>query len=42
MKLKPLADRIVLVQRAAEEKTQSGISSPLPLRRSPKSMRSSR
>lgn len=25
MKLKPLADRIVLVQRAAEEKTQSGI-----------------
>ena len=25
MKLKPLADRVVLVQRAAEEKTQSGI-----------------
>ena len=25
MKLKPLADRIVLVPRAAEEKTQSGI-----------------
>ena len=25
MKLKPLADRIVLVQRAVEEKTQSGI-----------------
>ena len=25
MKLKPLADKIVLVQRAAEEKTQSGI-----------------
>lgn len=25
MKLKPLADRIVLVQREAEEKTQSGI-----------------
>ena len=25
MKLNPLADRIVLVQRAAEEKTQSGI-----------------
>ena len=25
MKLKPLADRIVLVQSAAEEKTQSGI-----------------
>ena len=25
MKLKPLADRIVLVQRAAEETTQSGI-----------------
>ena len=25
MKLKPLADRIALVQRAAEEKTQSGI-----------------
>ena len=25
MKVKPLADRIVLVQRAAEEKTQSGI-----------------
>ena len=25
MKLKPLADRIVRVQRAAEEKTQSGI-----------------
>ena len=28
MKLKPLADRIVLVQRAAEEKTQSGIFLP--------------
>ena len=25
MKLRPLADRVVLVQRAAEEKTQSGI-----------------
>ena len=25
MKLKPLADRVVLVQRAAEEKTESGI-----------------
>ena len=25
MKLTPLADRVVLVQRAAEEKTQSGI-----------------
>ena len=25
MKLKPLANRVVLVQRAAEEKTQSGI-----------------
>ncbi len=25
MKLKPLADRVVLVQSAAEEKTQSGI-----------------
>lgn len=25
MKLKPLADRVVLTQRAAEEKTQSGI-----------------
>ena len=25
MKLKPLSDRVVLVQRAAEEKTQSGI-----------------
>ena len=25
MKLKPLADRVVLVQREAEEKTQSGI-----------------
>ena len=25
MKLKPLADRVVLIQRAAEEKTQSGI-----------------
>lgn len=25
MKLKPLADRVVLVKRAAEEKTQSGI-----------------
>lgn len=25
MKLKPLADRVVLVQTAAEEKTQSGI-----------------
>ena len=25
MKLKPLADRVVLVQRAAEEKTQGGI-----------------
>ena len=25
MKLKPLADRVVLIQREAEEKTQSGI-----------------
>lgn len=25
MKLKPLADRVVLIQRAAEEKTESGI-----------------
>ena len=40
MKLKPLADRVVLRQNAAEERTSSGIFLTHPRRKSPKFMRS--
>ena len=42
MKLKPLADRVVLVQSKAEEKTQSGIFLAHLRRKSPRYMKSSR
>ena len=42
MKLKPLADRVILKQFKAEEKTKSGLILQHPRRRSPRCSRSSK